>query len=392
MKIGLALSGGGVRATVFHLGVLARLALEARLEEITLLSTVSGGSLCAGLVYARNNFAFPSSRQMIEQIVPQARELLTAKDLERGLIWSTLRNPLKIFQSRANLLSTLLQEYWGLTANLSDLPGTPRWLINATCFETAKNWRFESARMGDYVFGYSRDTRIPVSDAVAASCGFPGFIGALTFDPTRFTWFKYADASARASVQSVEAVSAQMIIEPTQPGYSTVHLWDGGVYDNFGLEGVFDIEKGWRSGIDFLIVSDASGRAQSVAYQPGVRALLRIITDVMMQQIRALRARSFLERITNHRDPGAFLEIGNTCADVLSQTAHQSEIMALSAQCQSPAETAIAANTPTMLRRLSAEEFERLFRHGYEVANCTLYAYHSDQFEFIGYGNSAWGI
>jgi predicted acylesterase/phospholipase RssA len=30
MKIGLALSGGGFRATVFHLGVLARLAEENR--------------------------------------------------------------------------------------------------------------------------------------------------------------------------------------------------------------------------------------------------------------------------------------------------------------------------------------------------------------------------
>ena len=54
MKIGLALSGGGFRATVFHLGVLARLAEDKRLEDVTALSTVSGGSLCIGLVYALN--------------------------------------------------------------------------------------------------------------------------------------------------------------------------------------------------------------------------------------------------------------------------------------------------------------------------------------------------
>ena len=44
MKIAIALSGGGVRATVFHLGVLARLTRQSLLESVTLLSTVSGGS------------------------------------------------------------------------------------------------------------------------------------------------------------------------------------------------------------------------------------------------------------------------------------------------------------------------------------------------------------
>ncbi len=43
MKIGLSLSGGGFRATVFHLGVLARLAEEGLMEEVTCVSTVSGG-------------------------------------------------------------------------------------------------------------------------------------------------------------------------------------------------------------------------------------------------------------------------------------------------------------------------------------------------------------
>ena len=43
-RIGLALSGGGVRAATFHMGVLRRLAAEALLERISIISTVSGGS------------------------------------------------------------------------------------------------------------------------------------------------------------------------------------------------------------------------------------------------------------------------------------------------------------------------------------------------------------
>jgi NTE family protein len=51
-KIGLALSGGGFRASVFHIGVLTFLAEKKQLENISYISTVSGGSLLIGLIYS----------------------------------------------------------------------------------------------------------------------------------------------------------------------------------------------------------------------------------------------------------------------------------------------------------------------------------------------------
>jgi NTE family protein len=53
-RIGLALSGGGIRAAVFHLGVLRRLAFERLLESVSVVSTVSGGSLVAAAIVSRN--------------------------------------------------------------------------------------------------------------------------------------------------------------------------------------------------------------------------------------------------------------------------------------------------------------------------------------------------
>ena len=44
-RIGLALSGGGFRASIFHLGVLRRLAEAGWLNKIDVISTVSGGSI-----------------------------------------------------------------------------------------------------------------------------------------------------------------------------------------------------------------------------------------------------------------------------------------------------------------------------------------------------------
>ena len=50
-KTGLALSGGGFRASLFHLGVLARLAEIDALRSVEVLSTVSGGSIVGALYY-----------------------------------------------------------------------------------------------------------------------------------------------------------------------------------------------------------------------------------------------------------------------------------------------------------------------------------------------------
>jgi NTE family protein len=44
-RIALALSGGGFRASIFHLGVLKRLAELGWLPRVDALSTVSGGSI-----------------------------------------------------------------------------------------------------------------------------------------------------------------------------------------------------------------------------------------------------------------------------------------------------------------------------------------------------------
>src|SRR6185369_11248492 len=50
-KIGLALSGGGFRASLYHIGVLARLAELDVLRHVEVLSCVSGGSIIGAHYY-----------------------------------------------------------------------------------------------------------------------------------------------------------------------------------------------------------------------------------------------------------------------------------------------------------------------------------------------------
>src|SRR5215475_4449239 len=55
IKIGLALSGGGFRATLFHIGALWRLNEIGWLRRIDMITSVSGGSIVNGMLAARWN-------------------------------------------------------------------------------------------------------------------------------------------------------------------------------------------------------------------------------------------------------------------------------------------------------------------------------------------------
>jgi NTE family protein len=385
MKIALALSGGGFRATVFHLGVLARLAEGDQLENVTFLSTVSGGSLCIGLVHAKNNLCWPTSKEYINHVLPEVRRLLTTFDLQKSLIFRVLGTFWTFLETRADDLSELMRKHWGITASLRDLPEHPRWMINATCYESGKNWRFERFRMGDYIMGYTYDTDLPLSDALAASAGFPGLIGPMVIEMDKYSWFKYRDSYEKELTLDSPETQVQKKTRPIQPEFSEAHLWDGGVYDNHGLEGLHDFDTGWRKNIEFLIVSDAAGRSKPEAYQRGPKALLRLATGIMMDQIRSLRTRAILERLISHEDKGVFLQTGNTCEHVFKSAGRNSDIPEFCSGCLSEEEVILAAEMETTIKRMADEEFERLFRHGFEVADYTLYAYYPEKFPYIGY-------
>jgi NTE family protein len=387
MNISLALSGGGFRATVFHLGVLACLAKEDLLEGVGLLSTVSGGSLCAGLVYSLNGFQWPGSRIFLDQVEPQARQLMTTFDLQGSLIRRVFGTLWTILETRADDLSSMMQEYWKITAKLSDLPSKPRWMINATCYETGKNWRFERFRMGDYIFGYTNDTDLPLSHALAASAGFPGLIGALELDAKGCQWFRYQDRVDASQKIVGEDEEDRWEKVPIQPRYPKVHLWDGGVYDNHGLEGIHDFQTGWSERFGFLIVSDAAGRSGEETYRKGIPALMHITTGIMMNQVRSLRTRAILERLINHaqKDQGVFLQMGNSYKYILENSGHSDWIQQFDQGAMKDAEVHEAAEMATTIRKLAPEEYERLYHHGYEVADATLCAYYPATFKHMPY-------
>lgn len=357
MKIALAFSGGGVRATVFHLGVLARLARQDLMGDVKIVSSVSGGSLAAGLVFAATGYRWPTSEQYLHDVVPQCLSILTSRDVQRTYVLKSLLRPWRLVSGRASVLGDALESDWGIMGALADLPDTPQWIINATCYQTGKNWRFQRDLMGDYQTKYITDPDFRLSQALAASAAVPGLIGPLRIRSRRYQWSEYRGDDW----------------QPISPKYKHLHLWDGGVYDNLGVESLFKPSEGLREGTDFLIVCDASRplarESRQSRWRPGyLKASMRLV-DVATDQVRSLRARMLIEHFKQNPGTGTYLRLGLTSKKTYARRPMEGTPALTDREVQ------LVSQLETTLRRLTHREFGLLFRHGFEVADATLSNY-----------------
>jgi NTE family protein len=360
-RIGLALSGGGVRAAVFHLGVLKRLAADGNLEKVSQISTVSGGSLVMGAIFSRSRGQWPSSEQFLKEIYPSIRGTLVSGDLLsiKALgIGGIFRKNIRILFSRANILAELLERRWGIDIKLSQLPRTPVWHINTTCIETGKNWRFSRGEMGDWMFGRHFSPDITVAKAVAASAAVPYVIGALKLSLPEHGWWQ-TDPATKAPLR------------PIKPSHRSVRLWDGGAYENMALEALYKPQEGLRD-CDILMCSDASGPLREPSsilanLLKGQLASPRLF-DISSDQIRSLRSRMLINSIRQKEFTGFLFRMG-TAARTLNRSA------AASGDFLSDEASAACLNYPTNLTKITEEDFDRISRHGFEVAQLTMSVY-----------------
>lgn len=378
-RIGLALSGGGIRAAVFHLGVLRRLAFERLLESVSTVSTVSGGSLVTAAIISQAGMVWPSSAEYLRSFYPQLRRRITSADLfsPRAIGWGGLAEfNLRLLRNRADVLATMLERVWGVSGRLADLPDAPEWLINTTCIDTGKNWRF-SKRESDWKFGRHYAPDVPVAVAAAASAAVPYAIGAMSLPLPAAGWWETDPATGRQTRTT------------TRPK-TRVRLWDGGAYDNMGLEALTKPGRGLRS-CDFLICSDASGPLRSpgdsplAAFSRGSLASPRLF-DVTGDQIRALRSRMLMADIAAGTVDGVLLRMGNSVRAVDVKTGTLRSPSYYDA-FQTDEQAELALRHPTDLKAPSEAQFDMLARHGFEIADATLTTYVPARFP----RSSPWG-
>lgn len=270
--IGLCLSGGGFRATLFHVGALWRLNELGYLKKLDRISSVSGGSIAAGWLgkcWAEFDFDKKGiARNFVEVFAAPLREF-AARKLDLWIVLSGLLNPLSsIGESLTESYRKFL--FGGMT--LQDLPETPEFVITASNAQTGALFRFSRMAAADYKVGEIRNPKIELAVAVAASSAFPPFFSPVKLHPGK------------------GAFSPNKSLPLQKEPYSTnIFLMDGGVYDNLGLEPV--IKK-----YDTVLISDAGGAFEPET-KPGQFWGFQAYRAMMMMdnQVRALRKRDIID-------------------------------------------------------------------------------------------------
>lgn len=303
-KIGLALSGGGFRAAAFHLGVLKRMEEVGLLPHISIVSTVSGGSI-TGALYAlrcaQHGDGTPGSYP-VDTVIEEIRDLVTRNFRGRALFGSPgriLRTLSSLVTRRVRRMPLLVEELDRQLFNQASLSSLPDWiLINATNLATGKCWKFFSDRAGDYFIGATdRVDKIRVAEAVGASAAYPVLTDPYPFR-SRWEYFRadlLDDRWMRPPQGRSGDISPWRRRHGQKEGPLTLPLVDGGVYDNEGLNGL-------RSeGVDHAIYSSTAGPTS--AYSSGWGRDLKRTVEVMHSRLGAV-TRQHAHEMTHGVHPG----------------------------------------------------------------------------------------
>ncbi|MGA2529811.1 MAG: patatin-like phospholipase family protein [Acidimicrobiales bacterium] len=248
-RIGLALSGGGFRATCFGLGCLRALHDQDLLEQVTVISGVSGGSVLTAL-YAYGPADFDEFNSLVveqlrkglqlEVVARALRPDTAARNLAHSTHAAIIRRAGEPVLRGANrtdaLRDTLAARAFGERLMDQVTHSGLATVITATDLRTSNAMRFGSLRSSCSAYGTVLEP-VLVAEAVAASGAFPLLLPA---------------------VERAYAFQAQPTAKPERHG---VLLTDGGIYDNLGLS---VLEPGRSAShtahiyeLDYIIACDA---------------------------------------------------------------------------------------------------------------------------------------
>ncbi len=294
--LALALSGGGFRATLFHLGALWRLNELGYLhkEKLTRVTSVSGGSITAGVLgyrYTKLNFAANGIASNFEEEIVPPLQNICSHTID---VFPILGGWLSIFKTPSDLLNKRYQKYLFGKATLQDLPTDtegPRFIVYATNFQTGASVRFSRPYMAEYHLGQILTPKITLSEAVTASSAFPPVLTPMVIKLDPNTWQQMPGADLYHHV----------------PLREKMYLTDGGVYDNLGLEAAWDFET--------VLVSDA-GAPFAVEMNPVLLKLSQLkktlrVLNIAVEQTRALRKRWVMNDYNQLTRKGAYWGIAS---------------------------------------------------------------------------------
>lgn len=340
--IALCLSGGGYRAMIFHLGAVLRLNQLGFLKKLARVSSVSGGSITAGvLALAWKDLRFDNNGVAlnVDELVTRPIRRLANNTIDQG---SIIKGILMPRLSISDEVAEAYRDHLFGNATLQNLPADqegPRFVINATNVQSKVLWRFSRPYMGDYRVGLVKNPTTPLAVAVAASSAFPPFL-----------------SPAQLQLNSSDFDPDTPAVLKDDAYRSNVVLTDGGVYDNLGLE------TAWKS-YDTILVSDGGGAVGDEADPESdwARHSYRIL-NLIDNQVRSLRKRQVIDSYKQAIRKGSYWGIRTNIADY-----------GLMDAMNCPFDRTIKlANVATRLKALDATLQEKIINWGYAVCDAAL--------------------
>ena len=238
--IGLSFSGGGTRASAFAFGVLQELGKtnprsgSSLIDQVSLVSGVSGGSITAAYFALRGRDTLQSFRQRF--LIQDAESSLSTSVSVTNLVLLA-----KGGVNDRSGLPTWLDEnlFHGATFDEVLKPGHPQLWINASDIFNRTTFIYNTVNFGALC---SDLRRYPLSEAVAASAAVPFIFAPIVIenyaDRCAFTppdWVYSADRPGAPAILRASAAAIQRYREKSDVKF--VKLLDGGMTDNLGLSG-----------------------------------------------------------------------------------------------------------------------------------------------------------
>ncbi len=345
---GLALSGGGFRATLYHLGVIRYLRDSGCLQHVADIAAVSGGSILAAhlaLNWDRYTGSDAAFAEVAGELLRFVQFDLRNHIVRRMPLTFPIRMAGKLVGSETESLSpnAILESYYRRflygDRRLLELPEQPNLHILSTNVSDGTLAVFN--RQGLHVlrrghraqdvdpFQHIPGTMMSVAKAVGASSAFPGF-----FPPVHVT----ADDLG--------------VSDGEFPGES---FTDGGVYDNLGTRAFSWIHRIHGVEHDQIIVSDA-GKPFQILGRSAIGFIAQSIraTDILWDRVWQLERENF-------GDQNGFFFAPITQVVDPAQDPHALH----------PVVQRAVSSLRTDLDRFSDLEIAAVVRHGYEVARAT---------------------
>lgn len=354
VTIGLALSGGGLRATLFHLGVLRTLRDAGLLDKVTWICSVSGGSILAA--HAVQNWqSYISTDESVWSAGVQPLLNFVRRDV-RGRV--TRRLPLSLIMPRFRRLRVLKSEYellLGEKFEISPEIRHPKLRLLTTNLNKGVSCAFSVGRffvLDGKTLPEACNILSP-AEKVAASSAYP-----VLFPPFPLT----AERLGLGADQYIPS-----------PQYYT----DGGVYDNLAIRAFSLVLQKNPCALadndppppDFVIVSDARGPFEwTVTRKHDLVSRVYRSVDIFMYRIAEMELEDLhLSGSDTHEWKGDGFCVGARHLRITNPLRSGTDVP-IDGETLAPEIKKVAARIRTDLDRFSELEISTLVRLGQEQA------------------------